>query len=838
MKNDLNTEIRNETIDSPMVRIDALDENYVEPLREFFALNGCQVFINSSPRAQVTYHIIVGDLIFVKYILDNHKITSQNTMNVIWEAHEEDAKRLHTANAKLALIDPKPLTAEVLEKLCNYFFIGSQNLLNLQSSPKPDNFPNAYTQGAVEKTPKQRELVDKKTTDTYQDTQRIEKAISNEFTHHIIKGDTKKQNPTPIRITKKRKIGLYIFLTLFAVFLPVIIYSISLVVMLGIIYWQSLCITKPTTSCTTDPKISMNVWASNARRVLPYIQIPLTYLNQNTIADENIITALEKMSSTLSTTVEIEQLATDFSQSFFATDLSKNDTTTTVVQIEKIKTQIFSLHTNLDMSYRLVEKIMEVPPFPLSLFSIKTKTQKGMNILQTVRSRLQTAEQLLLLYPYIAGYKQPLRLLFLFQNSTELRPTGGFIGSVMEVIIEDGGITSMEVQDVYTIDGQLKGHVDPPDPIRTILAQEHWYLRDSNWDPNFEESAKKALWFYEKETGKTVDGVIAVNSSLIIQILTFLGSIQLPDTNDVITADNFYEKSIHYTQTDFFPGSTQKKDFLGSLVKTIMTSVIDRKAISGLQAFSIVDNALKNRNIQMYFTAPEAEQLSKQFVWAGSIPSKTYCFDENTPCLFDYNAIIESNLGVNKANYYIKRQDTRDITIDASGKVTETIKRTLENTSNNQVGSGTYKNYMRFYLPAQTHITNFTIDNVSVPAKPTKKNTALIFPYGELDTTRADFSIIAVAFSLEPSQKTTIAIQYEYTNIGIDNSNLFDLHVFSQKQSGIDEVPTIIRIQYPSVWKLDMTEKSTGITLANEGYLEYNSTMLEDSDIHIRFIKE
>jgi len=838
MKNDIKTEIRNETIDSPMVRIDALDENYVEPLREFFALNGCQVFINSSPRAQVTYHIIVGDLIFVKYIHDNHKISSQNAMTVIWEANEEDVKSIRSAYAKLALIDPKPITADLLEKLCNYFFTSSQRFIDLQVLPKHERVESSQTQVTTEKTPKQREHSTENIHITHQDTERIEKTISNEFSNHTIKKKTNTHMFTTTNTTKKRKIGIYIFITVFAIFLPTIIYSISLGAMLGIVYWQSVCITKPTVSCNQDPKNSMRMWATNARRVLPYIQVPLSYIHKNTIADENFVTALEKISATLSSTVEIEKIATDFSHSFFATDLSKTDTTATVVQIEKMKTQIFSLHTNLDMSYRLLEKILETPPFPLSVSSIQTKTSKGMDIIQTVRSRLQTAEQLLLLYPYIAGYKQPLRLLFLFQNSTELRPTGGFIGSVMEVIIEDGGITSMEVQDVYAIDGQLKGHVDPPDPIRTILQQEHWYLRDSNWDPNFEESAKKAMWFYEKETGKTVDGVIAVNSSLITQILTLLGAIELPDTKDSITADNFYEKSIHYTQTDFFPGSTQKKDFLGSLVKTIMSSVVDRKAISGIQAFSILDAALKNRTIQMYFTDPEAEQLSKQFVWAGSIPSKIYCTDGNIPCVFDYNAIIESNLGVNKANYYIKREDTRDIMIDESGKVTETIKRTIINTSNNQVGSGVYKNYMRWYLPSQAHITSFTIDNISVPAKPTKKNAAIVFPYGELDTTGADFSIIAVAFALEPSQKTTIAIQYEYTNSGVDDSHLFDIHVFSQKQSGIDEVPTIIRIQYPQFWKLDTTEKSMGITLANEGYLEYNSTMLEDSDIHVRFIKE
>ncbi|MFZ2025603.1 MAG: DUF4012 domain-containing protein [Microgenomates group bacterium] len=838
MKTDTKAEIHNETIASPVVRIDALDENYVEPLREFFALNGCQVFINSSPSAYTTYHLIVGDLIFVKYILDNHKITSQKAMSVIWEVNEDDVASLNSPYTKYALIDPKPITASVLEKLCNFFFTGTQKIKNYQTAPIQKNTKSETETQSFEKTPKQREPEKENTTDVQHDIQRIAHTIAQTFLTKEVKEISKTKIPNNRKKSKSRKIRLILSLLLFSFLLPICLYVVSLGAMLIIIYRQSLCLTKPNLPCIKEPAHSMQSWSTHARRLLPYVQTLFHLIHQDTIADTNSITTLEKVSATLASTIEIENLATDFSQSFFTTDLSKADATTTVVQVEKLKTQIFSLHTNLDLSYRLIEQIMKHPPFPLSIPSITIKAEQGIDILEIVRTRLQTAERLLLLYPYIAGFKEPLHLLFLFQNSTELRPTGGFIGSIMEMSIEDGVINSMEVQDVYAVDGQLRGHVDPPNPIRDIMEQEHWYLRDSNWDPNFEEAAKRAMWFYEKETGKTVQGVIAINSSLIIQILKILGSIQILDTKDVITAENFYEKSFSYTQTDFFPGSTQKKDFLGNLVKTVMTSFLGNKKLSGIQAFSIIDEALRNRNIQMYFVHPEAQQLSKQFAWAGIIPSKTYCKDVATPCVFDYNTIIESNLGVNKTNYYIQRDDTRAITIDAAGKITENITRIIRNTSNNQVGSGAYKNYMRFYVPVQAHITNFTIDNMSVPAKPTKKNTPLVFPYGELDTTRADFSVVAVAFSLEPSQKTTVSIQYEYTNKETAISKQFDLYIFGQKQSGIDTVPTIIRVQYPAVWKLLNTGKSEGITLANEGYLEYNSTMLEDSDIQIRFIKE
>ena len=827
MKTDRITEVRNETIASPVVRIDALDENYIDPIREFFALNGCQVFINSSPSAYVTYHLIVGDLIFVKHILDNHKITSQKAMCVVWDADETDVERFHSTYSRYALIDPKPITNNVLEKLCNFFFTGTQKIIDLQTVARQPYAP--------EKTPKQREPENKKTTVVQQDAERVAHAMTQIFTPNE---HTKPKGIKPNTPRKKKRIGIYIGLVCVALLLPICMYIVSLGAMGVIVYRQSLCITKPTLPCIKDPKNSMEVWAGSARRLLPFIQFPLRFTQRHTIADENIITTFEKISSTIASTVEVETIVTDFSQSFFPADLSKGDSTSTVVQVEKLQTQIFSLHTNLDLSYKLIEQLMEQPPFPLSVPSIQTRVEKGITMLQIVRTRLQTAERLLLLYPYVAGYKEPLRLLFLFQNSTELRPTGGFIGSVMEVSIQDGVIDSMEVQDVYAIDGQLRGHVDPPDPIRDILAQEHWYLRDSNWNPDFEESAKRALWFYEKETGKTVQGVVAVNSSLMIQILKTLGSIQLPDTKDTITAENFYEKSLSYTQTDFFPGSTQKKDFLGQLVSTVMTSVIGNKTLSGIQTFSIIDEALKNRTIQMYFTDPEAQQLSRQFVWAGNLPSKVLCQNEQTPCVFDYNAMIESNLGVNKANYYVKREDTRDITVTEGGKITETISRSFTNTANGQVGSGVYKNYMRMYVPSDAHITNFTINGIAVPAKPSKKNVAIRYPFGELDTTMPNFSVIAVAFTLAEGEKTTVSLSYEYTNVQTDNGKFLMLSVFNQKQSGIDQVPTIIRIRYPITWKLTGEGKTTGIALANEGYLEYNSTMSEDADIQIRFIKE
>ncbi|MFH0750191.1 MAG: DUF4012 domain-containing protein [Candidatus Gottesmanbacteria bacterium] len=830
MKNNDTTAIHNEMASFPTVRIDALDELFIQPLREFFAINGCKVYINSSPSAQCTYHLVVGDITFVKTILGTQTIFSQKTMAVIWDIYEEDVVIPNGSHIKVALIDPKTISGDLLGALCNFFFTGTQKIKNFQTTTPTRIKQPTSTKQINEERPKQREPQAEHRMNEKRDTQRIAQTISQEF-----------QSDTQSKHHQKKWVFISIGCICISLTLPLIVYLGSLTLLTASLYTQSMCM-KKTEMCTFKTNIYTRQWVRTARGAFSIIQLPLRLTKQSDIIakNETIISTLEKMTAVLASSAEINLVASNFITSFLTTDLSKQDTVSAVVQIEQMKTQLFSLHTNLDLSYRMLEQIIKDPPFLLSIPLFTSRLEQGMITLKRVRTNMQTAERLLLLYPYISGYKQPLTLLVLLQNNTELRPTGGFIGSIMHITIEDGAITDMRVEDVYTVDGQLKGHVDPPIPIRDLLTQEHWYLRDSNWNPDFTESAEKAMWFYEKETGSTVNGVIALNASLIVKFLKLTGPVKLLDGGDEIREDNFYAKSLQYTQTDFFPGSTQKKDFLGNLMKTLMATIFQNKKISGVQLFETMDQALRERDVQMYFTDHEAQQLAEQFEWAGKLPTKQLCEPVlNAVCLFQFYGVIEANLGVNKANYYIERNDTRDITIDASGRVRETVTRVIKNTANDQPGGGIYKNYMRFYLPKSAHITAFTINSVSVPAKATGKNALIVLPYGELDTTtHALTTIVASAFDVLPQQEVAISVTYEYLNRDIAIEHDIRMIVFSQKQSGVTTVPTLIRVHYPYAWRTKGDGQTNTITVANNGYLEYNSTMLQDSSIQIHFLKD
>ncbi|MEK7188636.1 MAG: DUF4012 domain-containing protein, partial [Patescibacteria group bacterium] len=187
-----------------------------------------------------------------------------------------------------------------------------------------------------------------------------------------------------------------------------------------------------------------------------------------------------------------------------------------------------------------------------------------------VRTYINESANLIARLPILLGQDKPKTYLVLFQNNTELRPTGGFIGSFALITFSKGKLMDMEVFDVYSADGQLKGHVEPPLPIKKYLGEANWWLRDANWDPDFAISSEKIEWFLDKELERSVDGVIGVDLEFVKDTLTATGPVKLNDFNVVINEQNLYEKTQSEVESNFFPGSRKKANFLSSLAKELL----------------------------------------------------------------------------------------------------------------------------------------------------------------------------------------------------------------------------------------------------------------------------
>lgn len=394
--------------------------------------------------------------------------------------------------------------------------------------------------------------------------------------------------------------------------------------------------------------------------------------------------------------------------------------------------------------------------------------------------------------PELIGLNGKRTYLVLFQNNMELRPTGGFIGSYGLVTFDKGKMIDFEVSDVYAADGQLKGHVEPPAELKKYLGEAGWYLRDSNWHPDFVVSAQRAEWFLEKEIARSVDGVVGINLYLVQDLLRRTGELTLADFQETITADNLFERAEYHSEVNFFPGSTQKSDFLGSLARALLDKVKTADQAVWLAVAESVWRSLGEKDLLLALHDPAAAALVSGNGWDGRLSDIACLSSVEAACLIDYLMINEANVGVNKANYFVQRQVAQELALTPEGAVERTLRLVYRNSSPSEnFPAGRYKNYLRLIVPAASRLDSVSLDGEKIP---------------DSDIEIQDISgRQSFGFLMEVPIRSEKTVEVRYTlaeTINYDQAVRYLL--FWQKQSGIrDEQVSLLMTAPPGITLFD-----------------------------------
>ncbi len=113
--------------------------------------------------------------------------------------------------------------------------------------------------------------------------------------------------------------------------------------------------------------------------------------------------------------------------------------------------------------------------------------------------------------PNILGDAGQIKYLVIFEDPNSPRPSGGKAKSAWAVILDGGEIASVEGLDLTRGHNNLVGSLPVPQSYQSVLG-ENWSLENYNLFPHYEESARKALYFADKQFGFRADAVISINS--------------------------------------------------------------------------------------------------------------------------------------------------------------------------------------------------------------------------------------------------------------------------------------------------------------------------------------
>lgn len=288
------------------------------------------------------------------------------------------------------------------------------------------------------------------------------------------------------------------------------------------------------------------------------------------------------------------------------------------------------------------------------------------------------------------GENEQKRYFVVFQNNSEIRASGGFIGSVALMDIYQGKIRNLEIPQggAYDFKGSLLARVISPQPLHVINPV--WQLQDANWFFDWPTSAKKINWFYQKSGGPTVDGVIALNTFVLRDLLKVTGPIDLPSYGKRITAGNFMaelQKSVEIEYKD----KQRPKEIIAELAPLVLKKIFALNGPDYLKVAEVLNTAADQKNVMVYLTDLRLQAKIASLGWAGEIKDTGR----------DYLAVVDTNIGGQKTDAVIKESVRHQAEIQADGSVVDKVIIARSHTgAKGALFNGVRNNdYLRVYVP-------------------------------------------------------------------------------------------------------------------------------------------
>lgn len=432
----------------------------------------------------------------------------------------------------------------------------------------------------------------------------------------------------------------------------------------------------------------------------------------------------------------------------------------------------------------------------------------------------------------LLGGNGPRKYLFLFQNNSEMRATGGFIGSYGLLDIADGHVKKFFIDGIFNPDGQLTDKIVPPAPIQKISAS--WSMHDSNWFADFPTSAKKAISFYEKTGGPTADGVIAFTPTVMQKLLEITGPIDMPEYGVTLDSKNFIELTQFKVEVDYDKQENKPKKILSDLAPLMLEKLLssrDAETISKTaQAFL---SGLSEKHILFYSENDELQKIISEQGWSGEIISAPK----------DYLSVVNTNVNGFKTDAVVDESISHKAEIQLDGSIIDTVSITRKHNGGNSQYDWLNKvnaDYMRVYVPEGSKLLEVSGQTREIDKPPLnydalgfkrdadvqKEENSIVIDEksGTQIFTEAGKTVFANWAYVSPQESVTVTYKYllPFTlfKVSVSDKQQADSYsLVAQKQAGSIGSAFSLQISYPSNYEVKWNFPDT----AQKGWSEIKS---------------
>ena len=348
--------------------------------------------------------------------------------------------------------------------------------------------------------------------------------------------------------------------------------------------------------------------------------------------------------------------------------------------------------------------------------------------LETVNELLDSYHEnpgILSMFKTMLGAQEDRLYLLAVQNSSEIRASGGFPGSIGTVRIEEGILTLGDFASVYDVLSSWK-------PKNIQITQEEITLfsylsgmqapRDADLCPDFKRVGHIWAYSYEERHKESVSGVISMTPHIVQRLLAVMGGeIELFD-GLVLNADNATKVLIHdiyfkyFNRNHYCPDKYTVSDklFADAAQKTMkkMTGNISASQILGY--LPALKDSIDDRTLMLWMKDEKEQSFVVDMGWSGGLntdpekPEAGIYINCVSPSKMGWFLLMDSQIGERTKN--TDGSYTYPITVMFSNNMTEEERKAADGYITGGMG-GAFRGVAYFFAPAGGSVDNFAATN-------------------------------------------------------------------------------------------------------------------------------
>jgi hypothetical protein len=340
-------------------------------------------------------------------------------------------------------------------------------------------------------------------------------------------------------------------------------------------------------------------------------------------------------------------------------------------KIEQLSDDLTAVDAAIDRALAITAQELQSP----WLRPAEREVRKARVQLADLAETTEVGHRVTQVVPALFGSDRPHRYLVAVVTPSELRGSGGLLGSFGELRASRGRVTIGRVDRIERLN-ELSDPVEQEQAIDrevdTAYAQfdlaRFWQNRTAPADFTLAAEAMEAG--YEIVTGVKVDGTIQVTPVALARMLAEVGSIEVSGWPEPITAENA-ERVLLVEQYVSLDGE-DREQFLAEVALTAFERFTRMNLTSLASLIDRLAPAAASGHLRLHFADPAAQALVASLGLDGALPD---------PATGDALTLVTQNASSSKIDSFLRRSVAYDVVWDAetgaiSGEATVRLRNT------------------------------------------------------------------------------------------------------------------------------------------------------------------